>query len=82
MSSIAEFGDRTTGHPVIEHPRRPELIMPWIEACTDPRAHMVIGDSNIATNPITHPNQLMAVWIEPGTGQVLSPRSNRIGMRL
>jgi len=37
MSSIADFGNRTMGHPAIEHPRRPELITHWIHACTHPR---------------------------------------------
>ena len=77
MSSIAEFGNRTTGHPAIEHLCRPELIVHWIDARTDPRAHRVIGDSNIATNPITHGDQLVAVWIEPGAGQLLSPQPKK-----
>jgi hypothetical protein len=31
MLSIAEFGDRTAGRPVIEHPHSPELVAQWIE---------------------------------------------------
>ena len=68
MLSLAEFGDSTAGRPIIEHPHTPELIMHWIDACTDPRGHRVAGDSTIATNPVTHQDQLVAVWIEQDTG--------------
>ena len=54
MLSIAEFGDRTEGCPVIEHPHTPKLIMHWIDTCTDPRGHGGEGDSTIATDPVTH----------------------------
>ena len=67
MLSIAEFGDRTAGRPVIDHPHTQELIMHWIDACTDPGGHKVAGDSTIATNSVTQRDQLVAVWIEQGT---------------
>jgi hypothetical protein len=56
MLNIAEF----------EHPHTPELIMHWIDVCTDPAAHRDTGGSTIATNPLTHRDQLVAVWIEQG----------------
>ena len=45
MLNIAEF----------EHPHTPELIMHWIDVCTDPAAHRDTGGSTIATNPLTPP---------------------------
>ena len=68
MLTTAEFGDRTAGDPLIEHPHSPELIMRWIDACTDARGQRVAGDSMITTNPVTHRDQLVAVWVEQTTG--------------
>ncbi len=51
--------------------------MHWIDACTEPRAYRFIEDSNIATNPITHGDHPVAVWIEPGAGKLLSPQSKK-----
>jgi hypothetical protein len=62
MFSIAEFGDHTAGHPRIGH--SPELIMHWIDVCTDPAAHRVTAGSTVASNSLTHRDQLVAVWIE------------------
>ena len=64
MLNIAEFSDRTAGRPEIGHPHTPELIMHWIDVCTNPAAHRDTGGSTIATNPPTHRDQLVAVWIE------------------
>ena len=46
------------------HPHTPELIIHWIDVCTNPAAHKVTGGSNTVTNPLTHRDQLAAVWIE------------------
>lgn len=79
MLSIAEFGDRAAGRPVIEHPHTPELIMHWIDACTDPRGHGATGDSTIAANPVTHENQLVAEWIGADAIHVFGAMCDEIG---
>jgi hypothetical protein len=67
MLSIVDSGDRTAGRPGMGHLHTPELIMHWIDACTDPGAHVITGGATIATNPLTHRDQLVAEWIEQGT---------------
>lgn len=64
MMNIAEFDGRAAGRSGTEHPHRQQLIMHWIDACTDPEAHRLAAASKIATNPITHRDQLVAVWME------------------
>jgi hypothetical protein len=69
MLNIAESGDRAAGHPEMGHPHIPELIMHWIDVCTDPGAHTASAGSTIAANSIAHRDQLVAVWIEEGATQ-------------
>jgi len=64
MLNHADFGDHTAGRLGVGHRYTPELIMHWIDECTDPAAHRVIGGSTTATNPLVHRDQLVAVWIE------------------
>lgn len=66
MFGIAESGDRTAGQPGIGHPHSPELIMHWIDVCTDPAAHRVTAGPTVAANSLTHRDQLAAVWVEQG----------------
>jgi hypothetical protein len=79
MLHIGEFGDRTAGRPVIEHPHTPELIMHWTDVCTDPSGHRVAGDSTIAANPVTHRDQLVAEWIEADAIHVFGAMCDEIG---
>jgi hypothetical protein len=64
MSNINEFCGRTGGRPRIGHSHTPELIMHWIDVCTNPAAHGVTGRSTVAANSLNHRDQLVAVWIE------------------
>jgi hypothetical protein len=57
MFNIDEIGDRIAG-------RTTELIMRWIDICTDPAAHKLASESAIATNSHAHRDQLVTVWIE------------------
>jgi hypothetical protein len=54
--NVAQARDRITGHTT-------GLIMHWIDECGDP-AHKIGGGSTVATNPHSHQDQLVAVWIE------------------
>jgi hypothetical protein len=65
--NIAESGDRAAGHPGMGHSHIPELIMHWMDVCTDPEAHTATDGPTIAANPLAHRDQLGAVWIEEGT---------------
>ena len=58
--------DKRTGRREPGDPHSPELIMHWIEVCTDPAAHRVSGGSPVATNSVTHRDQLVAEWTEQG----------------
>jgi hypothetical protein len=69
MSNSRDFGDRTVARPGMGHRHTPRLIMHWIEVCADPKAHRVSGESTTAANPLTHRDQLAAVWIEPGAAR-------------
>ena len=69
MLNPADFGGRTAAGPGMGHPHTPELIMHWIEVCADPEAHRVRSESTIASNPLTHPDQLVAVWMEQGAAR-------------
>ena len=62
MLNIAASDDLTG----VGHPHSPELIMHWIDVCTDPVAHSVTGPTKVGTPSITHRDQLVAVWIEQG----------------
>ena len=64
MTNIAAFDLHATGRPGTNHPHRQQLIMHWIDACTDPKAHRVATATSIAASPITHHDQLVAVWME------------------
>ena len=66
MLNIADVDDRTAGRLGMGHPHAPELIMHWVDVCTDPAAHRTTGGSSIATNRVTLRDQLVAVWIEQG----------------
>jgi hypothetical protein len=81
MLHIGEFGDRTTGRPVIEHLHTPELIMHWTDVCTDPSGHRVAGDSTIAANPVTHRDQLVAVGIQQDSSAHGDPECHPFGFR-
>jgi hypothetical protein len=69
MLNPADFGDRTAARPGMGHHHTPGLIMHWIEVCAGPKAHQVRGESTIAANPLTHRDQLVAVWIEQGAAR-------------
>ena len=64
MLNITEFGSCTTGRPGMGHLHSSELIMHWIDVCTDPAAHGDTRESTIAANSLNHRDQLVAVWIE------------------
>jgi hypothetical protein len=38
--------------------------MHWMDVCTDPTAQTATVESTIAANPLAHPDQLVAVWID------------------
>ena len=67
MLNIDEFGGRTEGCPGNGHDHFSELIMHWIDLCTDPVAHTSTTSSTIAATPHAHQDQLVAVWIEDGS---------------
>ena len=66
MLNIAEFDDRTAGRSGMGHPHTSELIMHWVNACSDSADQRITGGSSISIHRRTHPNQLVAVWIEQG----------------
>ena len=57
--STGRYGESAHSHP-------PGLIMHWIDVCTDPAVHRVAGGSPVDANSVTHRDQLVAKWIEPG----------------
>lgn len=66
MSNIANFDDRTARRSEMGHPHTQELIMHWVNACSDSPDQRITGGSGVAIHRRTHPNQVVAVWIEQG----------------
>lgn len=66
MSNVTGSDAPTTGRTEMGHPHTPELIMHWMDICTDPEAHRETRLSTAVRNPLTHRDQLVAVWIEQG----------------
>jgi hypothetical protein len=62
--NISEVGGWPTGAAGMGYPHNTELIMHWIDVCTDPAAHNITDDSALVTISSTHRDQLVAVWIE------------------
>jgi hypothetical protein len=65
MPNPAEFVVHTEG-PQIGHPHTPELMMRWIDVCTDSRLTGTSRTTDISNHSIAHPHQLVAIWIEQG----------------
>ena len=64
MTNIAEFDLRAAERTGTEHLHPRQLIMHWMDKCTDPEVHRIAAASNLVANPITHRDQLVAVWME------------------
>jgi hypothetical protein len=65
MLNLVRCGGHSAGRPGMGHPRASELIMHWMDVCTDPRART--GAGTVAATSLTHRDQLVAVWIEQDT---------------
>lgn len=60
MTHTAQLTGRTSGRSRMERPHRSQLILHWMDACSDPEAHR-----NARSNdPKTHRDTLVAVWLE------------------
>ena len=64
MVNSAEPGNLTGRSLETGRIHNPELIMHWMDVCSDPAAHKDPGASKFASNPRAHRDQLVAVWIE------------------
>ena len=67
MLKLANYGGNSTGHYGVRHLRYSELIMRWVDACTDRRACTDTAQSAVAPRSPTNRDQLVAVWVEENT---------------
>jgi hypothetical protein len=77
-------GSHTAEIPVVEDVltfRAPELIMHRMDKRTDLKCHGGTGDSSIpAESAVTHGEQLVATWVDLGTG--LEPTDCQLCLRV
>lgn len=64
MLNIGEFVDSTAWPSQIEHHHTPNMLMHWIDVCTEPLAQTAPGVRSVAKNSVAHQDHLVAVWVE------------------
>jgi hypothetical protein len=70
MLNLTELDNPAAGLLEFGYTHTPELIMQWIDICTEPAAHRSTDGSTIVANARLHRDELVAewvaVWIEQG----------------